>query len=310
MFEIASIVLPVFLVVLIGFAASKFGKIADAEVDTLLRFTTRFAVAALLFEATATLDLGEALDPRLLASYYLPAFATFAIGIAMARAVFAQRPGEAVASGFTALFANSIFLGLPIVERAYGAPGIAVALAIVAVHAPTMYFIGVVSMESTARDGAGFVPAVRKVAGTLMHNPLFVAVAAGITFNLLNLYLPGPASDALKLLAKSALPIGMFGIGATLTRYSLGGDLKQTGIFVALSLLVRPLLVAGLAYGVFRLDPVAAKVAILMAAMPGGINIYLFAVLYRRSEALAANVLLVGTALSVVTTTLWLAFLR
>ena len=309
MLQIAGIVLPVFLVVLFGFISSRLRLIADGEVDTLLRFITRFAVTALLFRAAATIDLETALDPAILASYYLPAFASFALGILAARALFDQRPGEAVASGFTALFANSLFLGLPIVERAYGTDGLAIALAIVAVHAPTMYFVGIVSMESTARDGAGFVSALGKVSRTLAGNPLFVAVVAGFAVNVIGIPLPAPLGEALALMAQAALPLGMFGIGATLTRYSIGGDLYQTGLFVALSLIVRPLLVVLLAAIVFGLDTLALKVTVMMAAMPGGINIYLFAVLYKRSEALAANVLLIGTVGAIVTVTAWLAIL-
>ncbi len=309
MLDIAGIVLPVFFVVLIGFAASRLKMIEDGEVDTLLRFITRFAVTALLFRATATIDIATALDPGILAAYYLPAMASFGLGIIIARAFYGQRPGEAVASGFTALFANSLFLGLPIIERAYGAEGLAIALAIVAVHAPTMYLIGIVSMESTARDGAGFVAALNKVARTLARNPLFVAVIAGFAFNLTGLPLPQPVNEALGLMAQAALPLGMFGIGATLTRYRLGGDLGQTVSFVALSLIVRPLFVLALAALVFDLDPLALKVTVMMAAMPGGINIYLFAVLYKRSEALAANVLLVGTFGAILTVTAWLAML-
>ena len=309
MLDILGIVAPVFLVVIAGYIASRLRAIADGEVDAMLRFTTRFAVTALLFRATATLDLGERLDPLALTSYYLPAFAVFILGILAARRVFGQRPGEAVASGFTALFANSLFLGLPIIERAYGVGALPIALAIIAIHSPTMYLIGIVTMENAARDGAGLIAGLRKVGYSLSRNPMVVSVTAGLTLNLSGIPLPAPAEEAMRLLATAALPLGMFGIGATLTRYRFGGDLIETGFFVALSLLVRPLLIAVLAFWIFDLDPLVAKVTIMMGAMPGGINIYLFAVMYRRSDALAANVVLVGTVAAIVSVTLWLAAL-
>ncbi len=309
MLDILGIVAPVFLVVIAGYIASRLRAIADGEVDAMLRFTTRFAVTALLFRATATLDLGERLDPLALTSYYLPAFAVFILGILAARRVFGQRPGEAVASGFTALFANSLFLGLPIIERAYGVGALPIALAIIAIHSPTMYLIGIVTMENAARDGAGLIAGLRKVGYSLSRNPMVVSVTAGLALNLSGIPLPAPAEEAMRLLATAALPLGMFGIGATLTRYRFGGDLIETGFFVALSLLVRPLLIAVLAFWIFDLDPLVAKVTIMMGAMPGGINIYLFAVMYRRSDALAANVVLVGTVAAIVSVTLWLAAL-
>ncbi len=309
MLQILGIVAPVFLVVMLGYGAARFGAVSDDEVDTMLRFTTRFAVTALLFRASATLDMGQALDPAMLTAYYLPAFAVFGVGIFAARRAFGQRPGEAVASGFTALFANSLFLGLPIIERAYGAEALPVALAIIAFHAPAMYLVGIVTMEGTARDGGGLVAGLGKVARSLSRNPMVVSVAAGLAWNVSGLPLPDAAEEAMRLLAGAALPLGMFGIGATLNRYKFGGNLVETGFFSALSLIFRPLMVAVLAFWVFDLDPLVAKVTIIMGAMPGGINIYLFATMYKRSEALAANVVLVGTVAAIVTSTLWLAAL-
>ncbi len=309
MLDILAIVAPVFLVVMVGYVAARLRVVSDGDVDAILRFTTRVAVAALLFRAAATLDLGARLDPVALSAYYLPAFATFALGILAARTVFGQRPGESVAAGFTALFANSLFLGLPIVERAYGADALPYALAIIAIHAPIMYFLGIVTMEVSARDGSGLAAGMRKVAWSMSHNPLVLSVGAGMGWNLLGLPLPAPAEEALRLLAAAALPLGMFGIGATLTRYRFGGNWGETGVFVLLAVAVRPFLVALLAFQVLRIDPVAAKVTVMMGAMPGGVNIYLFAAMYRRGEALAANALLVGTVAGIATITLWLAYL-
>ena len=184
-----------------------------------------------------------------------------------------------------------------------------VALAIIAFHAPAMYLAGILAMESAARDGSGLVAGLSKAARSLARNPIVVSVVAGLAMNVAGLPLPAAADEAMRLLAGAALPLGMFGIGATLTRYRFGGDPLETGFFSALSLVVRPLMAAALATWVFGLDPLVAKVTIMMAAMPGGINIYLFAVMYRRSEALAANVVLVGTVAAIATVTLWLAAL-
>lgn len=309
MLEILGIVAPVFLVVILGTVAARRAWVTDGEVDAILRFTTRFAVTALLFRATATLDLGEALDPAMLASYYLPAFAAFGIGAVVAHRLFGQRPGESIAAGFTALFSNTLFLGLPIVERAYGQAGMTLALAIVAIHAPTMYLVGIVSMESVARDGGGLVAGLRKLVASLSRNPIVVAALAGLGMNVAGIPLPGPAEEAMRLMASAALPLGMFGIGATLTRYSIGGDLRMTAFFAVLTLVIRPLMIAAVAFRILDLDPLAARVVTMMGAMPGGINIYLFAVLYGRSQALAANLVLIGTVAGIVTVTAWLAIL-
>ena len=163
MIQVFNIVAPVFLILGFGYAAAAFRLISEAAVDGLIRFVTYFAVTCLLFRATATLDIAHSLKFDLLASYYVPAFICFAVGVLLTRKVFRQRPGESIAAGFTTLFANSIFLGIPVAQRAYGEAADPTIFAIIALHAATMYGLGVICMEVSARDGQGALVALKKV---------------------------------------------------------------------------------------------------------------------------------------------------
>ena len=106
-------------------------------------FTQSFAIPCLLFRALVDLDLGAVFDPRLLLSFYTGALVAFALGVLGARRLFRRRPGEAVAIGFGALFSNSVLLGLPIMERAYGPEALAPTFAIISIHAPFCYLVGI-----------------------------------------------------------------------------------------------------------------------------------------------------------------------
>lgn len=309
MLQVFNIVAPVFLLVGFGYAASAFKMITDAAVDNLLRFVTLFAVTCLLFRATATLDIAASLKPGLLASYYVPAFICFLIGMIMARKIFGQRPGESVAAGFTTLFANSLFIGIPVAQRAYGDAANPTIFAIISIHAATMYGLGVICMEASARDGAGAIAAVGKVVKSLARNPLVIAVGLGFAYNFTNLPIPSAIDDSLKLMSAVALPAGMFAVGAALTRYAIADNLRAAGTMVALKLILHPLLAMLFAVTLFDLATIEAQTVILMAAVPGGMNIYLFAVLYDRNKELAANALLLGTAISILTLPIWLLIL-
>ena len=130
------VVLPVFLVIGAGYLATRAGLFSSSAVDGLMVYTQSFAVPCLLFRALVDLDLGAVFDPRLLLSFYTGAVIAFALGILGARRLFHRRPGESVAIGFGALFSNSVLLGLPIMERAYGAAALAPTFAIISIHAP------------------------------------------------------------------------------------------------------------------------------------------------------------------------------
>ena len=310
MIQIFNIVAPVFLILGFGYAAAALKLISEAAVDGLIRFVTYFAVTCLLFRATATLDIANSLKLDVLASYYVPAFICFTVGILVARKIFKQRPGESIAAGFTTLFANSIFLGIPVAQRAYGDAANPTIFALISLHAATMYGLGVISMEVSARDGAGAFAALKKVVRSLSRNPLVIAVALGFVYNLSGIPIPAAADDALQLMAAAALPAGMFAVGATLNRYAISESLGAASAMVALKLILHPLLAMLFAVVLFDLTEIEAKTLIIMAAVPGGLNIYLFAVLYDRNKDLAASALLLGTVFSILSLPVWLLILE
>jgi predicted permease len=57
---------------------------------------------------------------------------------------------------------------------------------------------------------------------------------------------------------------------------------------------------------VLRVDPEIARYGVVLAAMPAGINVYVFASYYNRAVNVATNTILISTVLSVVTLSAWL----
>jgi predicted permease len=72
---------------------------------------------------------------------------------------------------------------------------------------------------------------------------------------------------------------------------------------------LHPAIVYALAAGVFALPTEFVRSAVVTAAMAPGVNAYVFASLYSRGQAQAASAVLLGTALSVLTVSAWLALL-
>ena len=165
------VILPVFLVIGFGYAAVWKGLFSESGVDGLMVFTQNFAIPCLLFSAIAQLDIVANFEPRLLASYYLGAFGSFTVGMIGARTIFKRSWRDAVAIGFVCLFSNTVLLGLPIMERAYGSDALAPNFAIIAFHAPFCYLVGVTAMEiADARTTSVFQTAGR-VLKEMFSNP-------------------------------------------------------------------------------------------------------------------------------------------
>ncbi|MEO1788255.1 MAG: AEC family transporter [Pseudomonadota bacterium] len=302
------VILPVFLVIGFGYLAVWFKLFPETGVDGLNKFTQNFAIPCLLFAAIAGLDLGATFDARLLISFYLGAGAGFLAGLFGARYLFGRPWTDSVAIGFCCLFSNSVLLGLPITERAYGAAALEANFAIVALHAPFCYGIGVTVMEVVRNRGAGGIATARKVVVSMFRNALVIGIGLGFIVNLGQVPLPGVVTDALDLIVQAALPAALFALGGVLVRYRPEGDLRIVLYICAVSLVMHPAIVWGMAT-VTDLPRDAFRSAVLTAAMAPGINTYIFANMYGVAKRVAATTVLVATALSIVSAWLWLGVL-
>lgn len=303
------VVLPVFLVMGAGYLATRSGVFSSSAVDGLMVFTQSFAIPCLLFRALVDLDLGAVFDPRLLFSFYAGAVTCFILGILGARLIFHRRPGEAVAIGFGALFSNSVLIGLPIMERAFGADSLSPTFAIISIHAPFCYIVGITTMEFTRADGRGAAETARAIAKAIFRNALMIGLLLGFVFNLGGIPVLGPMRDGLDMMANAALPAALFGLGGILTRYGLRASLAEAGMISSLSLILHPAIAYVLTAHVFGLPPGFVHSAVVTAAMAPGVNSYVFASLYNRGQAQAASTILLATGLSVLTVSAWLTLL-
>ena len=305
---LANVILPVFLVIGFGYVARWRNLISDSQVDGVVWFTQTFAIPCLLFVAIARLDLGQEFNWRLLVSFYTGAVAGFALGFWGARLIFKRDWEDCVAIGFVALFSNSVLLGLPITERAYGADALAPNYAIIAVHSPICYAIGITTMELIRNRGGRLRDSAARVFSAMFRNALVIAIGLGFIVNLTGLPMPGVVDQALDMMVRAALPAALFGLGGVLYLYRPEGDLRTIGFVVALSLVAHPAITLGLSYAL-GLSTEAMRSAVVTAAMAPGVNAYVFANIYGRAKRVAASSVLIGTAGVIVTGWVWLQIL-
>jgi len=305
------VILPVFMVLGFGYAAARARLISEAAIDGLMKFAQGFAVPVLLFRSMATLDLARHFEAGLLLSFYIGALSGFAAGYVGARRLFGRTAPDAVAIGFCCLFSNSLLLGLPITERAYGPGALAGNFAIISIHAPLLYAFGITMMEwarSRETPVSGGVLA-RQIATGIVSNPMVIGIGCGVAWNLVGLPLAGALDSASEMVARAALPAALFGLGAILVRYRPEGDMRTIAMVIAVALVLHPAITWGLGRLAFGLDAAQMRSAVITAAMAPGVNAYLFANMYGAARRVAASSVLVATAVSILTTWMWIAVL-
>lgn len=302
------VILPVFLVVGFGYIVVWRKLFSTAAVDGLMSYTQNFAIPCLLFMALIKIDLGQAYSFRLMGSYYIGAASGFALGFLGARYIFRRSAEDSVAIGFVSLFSNSVMMGLAITERAYGVDALVANFAIVSLHAPFCYFVGITAMEIAKSDGDSIAQVALNVGKSMMKNALFIAILLGLLVNIADVALPKAFLDGTNMVATTALPAALFGMGGVLYQYRPEGDFGAIVWVVGISLLVHPAIVWSLGQ-LWDLSISELRSAVLTSAMAPGINCYIFASMYNRAKRVAASGVLIATALSVLTIWCWLQVL-
>ena len=303
--DILSIVLPVFVVVAAGYLAVWRKLFSDAAVDGLMSFTQKFAIPCLLFSAIATLDLGADFDLWLMVSYYSGSVVSFFAGLFGARLIFGRPWTDSVAIGFCGLFANSVLLGLAIGERAYGVDSLGPNYAIIALHAPICYVLGIVTME-IVRAETGGLGLLQVVTTAIFRNALMIGIGLGFAINLSGLPVPAMIDQAVALMVRAALPAALFGLGGVLYRYKPEGELRLIAMICGISLFLHPAIAWTMGHSIAGLSQEQLRAAVVTAAMAPGVNTYIFADMYGVARRVVASSILIGTALTVVTASAWI----
>lgn len=307
------VILPVFIVIGFGYLVAWRKMFSEVAVDGLMRFAQNFAVPVLLFTQVARLDMAENFSLGMWVAFYTGAFLSYFAGWGLARFWLKRSATDAVAIGFCCLFSNSLLLGVPIMERAYGTEAIAGNVAIIAIHSPLLYTFGITMMEiARARDESLRVGqiAMRALSGVL-HTPLIIGILCGAVMNLLTqagLVMPEGFWAASDMMARAALPAALFGLGGVLYRYKPEGDSTAIAICCACSLVIHPTVAFGLGH-LFNLPAGPMRSAVITASMAPGVNAYLFASIYNSAKRVAASTVLVSTGLSILTIWFWISVL-
>ena len=291
-----------------GYVAVWAGLFSSEQIDHLMRFAIVCAIPCLLFNATSRIDLALIVDWRLLLSYYSGAVICFVVAYVVASRWLARRPGESVAIAFCALFSNLVLLGLPINERAFGSDLTGPAVALISVNAPVCYLLGITVMETLRADGRGAADTAKTVVTTIFKNSLMLGILIGFLFNLGDIRLPGAVQAGVDLFADASLPIALFALGGVLKRYNISVSIREAVLIGVLTLIVQPAITWTVS-DQLAVGTDVTRTLVMMAAVPPGLNVYLFAVMYQRAQDVAASTVLLTTLLSVFSISAWLLVL-
>lgn len=303
-----SIVAPVFALIGLGAAAIRLRLLDTGAVRGMSDFVFYLAMPSLLFRSMVTAPPLRLLDVA--GSFITGALLLFIFAALLSRIVFRARISTAGVFALNAVFGNTVMLGVPIIDSAYGTEGVAYLLAVVAFHSALLLPLATILIEADGGGGSRTpLDVLRAVAPGLLRNPVVMVIVAALAWRATDLGLAAPVERLLHLLGAAGPPLALFCLGATLPKPEGLKALRDVALASALKLLAMPALVAALAW-LAGVRDVAFAVVVLAAAMPTGANAFLLARRFGTMMEASASTVVVSTALSLLTLTALLGWLR
>ena len=299
MLELFAIVLPVFGLIGIGYVARQTGFVSERVGEGLSEFVFTLSLPCLIFRTLVRAEIPAVQPWGYWISYFAGVAVVWLLATMIGRHFFGIKGVSGVVAGFSAGQANTVFVGIPMILKAYGDEGAVPLFLLIAVHLPVT-----MTLATILAEGRQVSPLL--IIRRLLTHPIVVAILAGSACRPIASYVPAPAWQVMDLLASAAVPCALISMGIALRRYGLQTGWKLPTLISFLKLVVHPLVVLLLATQVFQMPPVWAGVAVLFASCPSGINAYLFAERYGEGVALASSAVTLSTFLALGSTLVWL----
>ncbi|BFM09424.1 AEC family transporter [Halioxenophilus aromaticivorans] len=310
MAQVLTIIAPIFIVVFIGFCATKCKLLDAAGLAGLGRFVLFIALPALIIINVGNSDFQQVFEPWFFLAYGLGSLLTYGLVFLYSSRWQGQ---DTVGAGIRAMgssFSNSGFIGFPLLLQVFDSPPLA-AFAIILVFENTLLMpLALTVLEYGNRDkNTHLLNTIGQLLARLGKNPIIIAIAVGVLLSVLQLPIPAALNNSLQLLSNASAGVALFFIGASLGTHKVSGRLADISLVAILKLTLHPAMVALMLLILPAVDPQMAKAAILFAAVP---MLSIYAIIGARFNygAFCSSTITLSTVLSFITIAILLLLIQ
>ena len=215
--QVAALILPVFAVIVTGWAAGYVGYVSRDLADGLIHFAYNIAMPALLVVTIAQEPARSLLAWRFLVAFGGGSLICFVFVFAFARALSGRGLAGPAMQGWAASMTNTGFVALPVLQATYGPRAVLPAAIATVFVAVVMFPAAVILQELDAGDSLGSGVAPAKLARHVILNPMVLSTLIGVAWSALGIPMPGPVGAYLRILADALTSCALFAIGLGLS---------------------------------------------------------------------------------------------
>lgn len=279
-------VLPVGLIILIGFII---GRFFSFERSTLSQLVLYVLSPALVVDSLYRTELPFSSSSKLLIGFTLTS-TTIYVMVWLVTKLFGLTTSLSRAMTAIVLFPNNGNMGLPVVTFALGTAGLDRAIVYMLGSSFLMFCFGPAIIR-----GKDIFQGLKLT----LKLPLIWAILFGIGLRLLAIKLPWELDKGIQQLGAAAIPIALIVLGIQLSETSFKPRMKEL-VFAFARLMVAP----GIAYCIgklLQLENLDLQVLVLQSAMPTAVNSFIIVSEFGGDKDLVARAIVSSTLMSFIT---------
>jgi malonate transporter len=302
MIDVLNLALPYFGLIFLGLFCGKLKQIPETGLAWMNFFLIYVSLPCLFYRVLSATPLEQLNNPRFIVATVLSTASVFVLAYGVGW-VFRRRRAEATIAGLSGAYGNIGYMG----------PGLALATLGSAANVPvalifcfdTLLVFSLVPflMTLSAPRRQGIAATVLDVVRRIALHPFIIATVLGVASAAVHFEPPLALDRLMQFLQNAAAPCALFALGVTVALRPIQRMPWEVPATIALKLVAHPVIVLILLSLLGPFDPVWVATAVLMAALPPALNVFIMARQYDTFVVQASGSVLFGTFVSVVTLT-------
>lgn len=296
----ANAVLPMCLVMALGYGTRRLGWIRREEISAINKIAFRIFLPCLLYYNVYCSDLSGSFDPLLMAYAVGGVLLTFglSLGYTLLTEKLPERRGVMIQGMFRS---NYVIMGIPVATALLGADQLGTVSILIAVVVPLFNMLSVVVLEVFR----GQKPKPLHILGQIAKNPLVIGSVLGILTLAAGIRLPHILEQTIQNISAIASPLQLFLLGTFFQFSGLKTYRRELVTVSAAKLIVAPGLFLGLG-ALLGFRGVAFVSLIGVFASPTAVNSFTMAQQMGGDAELAGDIVVTTSAVSIPTMFLWI----
>jgi predicted permease len=307
MIDVLNLALPYFGLIFLGFACGRLKTIPDSGLAWMDFFILYMTLPALFYRILAKTPFEQLNNVPFIVTTTLATFLVLALSFGVAF-LFRRNLAEASSAALAGAYGNIGYMGPGLALATLGAQA-AAPVALIFCFETLLFFSLLPFMMALARPSSQSVGALAlEVIRKIVLHPLLIATALGVLSAAVNFEPPVALDKLLQFLQSASAPCALFTLGVTVALRPFQRVPWEVPVLVLLKLAIHPLVMLAMLIAFGPFDPSWVATAVLMAALPPALNVFVLARQYNSWVEPASGSVLLGTLVSVatLTTVMWL----